>query len=1030
MILKKDLLLLLLLAIFAIGKSQTVLVNHVGYELSGKKIAVVQSTDIADFFTTYSILDVDTKVVYSGSVEYSGEVPGWTGKYYHTIDFSDFQTEGSYRIQVDRFTSVQFKISQNLLFTEIAPSVISFFKNMRHPANKDVSLPFYGGRTGTADVHGGWFDATGDPGKHMSHLSYGNYTNPQQIPFVAWSMMESLLLYPDGFSSINNEITSEIKWGLDYLMRNHDPAGYFYLAVFDDWGGSSNRQICEWGVVGQDNGRTANYQCAFREGGGMAIAALAKAYSMGISGADYTKEQILTLAKSSYTHLKANNTSYCNDGKENILDDYCALMASIELYKATAEQTYLTDANSRVSNILTKQQAEGWFAADVAANRPFFHAADEGMPILALVKYKEIDDSRNTEINSCLTKWIDWYKQISNEIVNPFNYIRQYNKPYIAINTYGEARKSFFLPHDNETGYWWQGENARLASMTTALIYASKSLSSGFEFGTNDNSSFATAQLDWILGKNPFNTCMVHGFGQNNPPSYLNGYGYTTNHKGGICNGISAMDSDEDDIDFMPYAVSDWQNWRWIEQWLPHDAWFLMAISTMSNAIVGGSNYTVPPTVTITAPAATSTYMIGQTVSITATAQDLKYEITQVEFFAGGISLGVDLTAPYSVSWTTVLGGSVVIEAIATNSEGKTASSSINVSVSGQGPYGGLVHQIPGDVIQAEDYDIGGEGVAYHDMTTYNSAGATYRTGDGVDIETCNEGGYNIGYIETGEWLEYAVNIAKAGDYDFSFRVAGGNTGSYFHVAIDGADVTGKITVPNTTGWQTWQTLTVSNKTLPAGIHILRLSFDNGAFNLNSFTTVSKIPDCNGVIGGSAYLDNCNICVGGTTGKVACQTMSIALNKGMNLISTNLVSENSGIESIFAGIAGSVDEVHTLTQKYIPQGTSNTLTTFEAGVGYFVIANQDDTLTITGTPVSLPLSYELQTGWNLVGVPYSLSKSIESFFGTDLQYILEIKNYNEFYNPTCGSEMLFLNTISRGKAYLVKVDQNLTLSLD
>ena len=41
------------------------------------------------------------------------------------------------------------------------------------------------------DVHGGWYDASGDVSKYLSHLSYANYLNPQQTPLAVWGLLEA-----------------------------------------------------------------------------------------------------------------------------------------------------------------------------------------------------------------------------------------------------------------------------------------------------------------------------------------------------------------------------------------------------------------------------------------------------------------------------------------------------------------------------------------------------------------------------------------------------------------------------------------------------------------------------------------------------------------------------------------------------------------------------------------------------------------------------------------------------------------------
>ena len=64
-------------------------------------------------------------------------------------------------------------------------------------------------------------------------------------------------------------------------------------------------------------------------------------------------------------------------------------------------------------------------------------------------------------------------------------------------------------------------------------------------------------------------------------------------------------------------------------------------------------------------------------------------------------------------------------------------------------PYSGTPVSIPG-TSEAEKFDNGGEGVAYHD-TTAGNAGGQYRSTD-VDIRAASSGGYNVGWIAAGEW--------------------------------------------------------------------------------------------------------------------------------------------------------------------------------------------------------------------------------------------------------------------------------------
>ena len=152
-------------------------------------------------------------------------------------------------------------------------------------------------------------------------------------------------------------------------------------------------------------------------------------------------------------------------------------------------------------------------------------------------------------------------------------------------------------------------------------------------------------------------------------------------------------------------------------------------------------------------------------------------------------------------------------------------------------PYGGTPWAIPG-TIEAEDYDVGGEGDAYHDFDAGNNWGGTpvYRTDD-VDHEICTEGGYNVGWTVAGEWLKYTVNVASNGSYTITARVASAVDTGAFHIEVDDVDVTGTIAVDSpggTGGWQLWDDR-VSTVTLSAGQHVVKVVIDGPDLNINRF---------------------------------------------------------------------------------------------------------------------------------------------------------------------------------------------------
>jgi beta-glucosidase-like glycosyl hydrolase len=158
---------------------------------------------------------------------------------------------------------------------------------------------------------------------------------------------------------------------------------------------------------------------------------------------------------------------------------------------------------------------------------------------------------------------------------------------------------------------------------------------------------------------------------------------------------------------------------------------------------------------------------------------------------------------------------------------------------SGDQPFGGTPAAVPGTV-QAANYDTGGQGVAYN-VAAVNGSANSYRS-DGVDLEasadtqdtTAAGAPYNVGWTASGQWFKYTVQVATAGSYTVSFRVAapGAITGALHIANSAGTNLSGSIAVPSTGGYQTWTTVTAS-VTLPAGAQTLTVDQDAAGWNLH-----------------------------------------------------------------------------------------------------------------------------------------------------------------------------------------------------
>jgi hypothetical protein len=135
--------------------------------------------------------------------------------------------------------------------------------------------------------------------------------------------------------------------------------------------------------------------------------------------------------------------------------------------------------------------------------------------------------------------------------------------------------------------------------------------------------------------------------------------------------------------------------------------------------------------------------------------------------------------------------------------------------------------------VQAEDFDTGGEGVAYEDVADGNAGGAYRATNVDIQVADDVDGGYNVGWIEPGEWLEYTVEVPADGDYSLVSRLAGYND-TTLDVAVDGTRVA-TVDVPDTGGWQDWTTVDSGTVSLSAGTHTVRVTANGGSFNFNWF---------------------------------------------------------------------------------------------------------------------------------------------------------------------------------------------------
>jgi len=580
-----------------------VLVDQVGYEQTASKQAVIVGI-AQDQPRHFTLIDADTgKVVLFGPVTRSGEVASWGERVFWTVDFSSWQKPGHYALQVQTAQgeahSCTFDIDKNILERDTLSNIVFYFKGQRSTglideADRHLALPDGGG---FVDLHGGWYDATGDYGIHLSHQNLTSYFNPQQMPLVAWSLLKSyralLDRHDDNFTEYERRMLDEGLYGADFLVRMKRPNGSFLETISSP----GSEKLPKDRAIGNPNWKTQikakstdatenltqavgphAYEVGFRSGGGMAIAALALASTMPSDG-DYPRAKYLQTAKEAFDFLNHHNPELLNDNTENILDDYCALMAANELFTATHDAIYQREAKKRADHLMARLTTTGpyhdyWRADD--KTRPYFHPSDAGLPVISLLEYYKIAAPADQKhVRETVERSLRFELATTAEINNPFGYARQ-----LVRMGDGKVRTAFFFPHDTEAAPWWQGENARLASLAAAARMAAPLFvdDPAFHLQLQD---YAWQQLHWILGRNPFDASMLMGSGHGNALyMFFRSYKYTS-PPGAILNGITSALNNEDGIAWNEgFAVTGKdEDWRWTESWLPHAAWYLYAVS-------------------------------------------------------------------------------------------------------------------------------------------------------------------------------------------------------------------------------------------------------------------------------------------------------------------------------------------------------------------------------------------------------------------------------------------------------------------
>jgi Carbohydrate binding module (family 6)/F5/8 type C domain/Abnormal spindle-like microcephaly-assoc'd, ASPM-SPD-2-Hydin len=283
-----------------------------------------------------------------------------------------------------------------------------------------------------------------------------------------------------------------------------------------------------------------------------------------------------------------------------------------------------------------------------------------------------------------------------------------------------------------------------------------------------------------------------------------------------------------------------------------------------------------------------------------------------------------------------------------------------------EGPYGGTPAAVPGNV-QAANYDTGGQGLAYN-VTSVNGTGDSYRT-DEVDLEATADtgGGYDLGWTASGQWFKYTVDVAAAGTYTVSFRLASpsGVTDALHIASPTGANLSGAVSAPDTGGWQDWATVT-SSVTLPAGVQTLTVDQDNGGWNLHYLAFAAASGAVSAL---TALPSSLSFSIQATGSTSAAQTVTVSDPNSSAVPVSSVSATGPFAETSTCGASIAADGTVTVTVTFAP-------TSAGAATGSLSVAS-----TAPGSPLTVALSGTGVTSTTNLALnrPVTASSSYQSY---------------------------------------------------
>ncbi len=333
--------------------------------------------------------------------------------------------------------------------------------------------------------------------------------------------------------------------------------------------------------------------------------------------------------------------------------------------------------------------------------------------------------------------------------------------------------------------------------------------------------------------------------------------------------------------------------------------------ATITVSTVDG-NKTATSSITVNVIATTGVSVSPASASIFATqTQQLTATVLPANASNKSVTWASSNTAVATVSASGVVTGvaqgtaTITVRTVSGNFTATTA-----MTIKGQEPYTGTPISLPG-IVQAENYDLGGQNIAYNDADASNN-GNQYRTAEGVDVDViAGTTGYTVGWTANGEWLEYTTNVT-AGNYSVIATVATPSSGKQMVVKLDGVTLT-TINIPNTGGYGNFQNVTVTGVPFTGGTNkVLRFEIVGGDFNIDKVEvkSVTTVP----VTGVTMSPAAASVAAGGTTQLTATVAPASATNKNVSWSSSNNAIATVNATGLVTGVAAGAAIIAVTTQ--------------------------------------------------------------------------------------------------------------------